>query len=61
MISDSTAYNVDGLKLMNGLNLALPKPQSSDWKYLRDFVFKPRISPVDTKVQCKAQDSGSSK
>lgn len=61
MVSGSTAYNVDGVKLMHGLGLMSPKPQSNDWKYLPDFAFKPRVAPMDTKVTCKANDSESRK
>jgi hypothetical protein len=63
MVSGSTAYqlhrNVD--VIAEGLDLTLSKPRSSDWTYFPRFVFKPRIPSADTKVQCKAQDSGSSK
>ncbi|MGJ7609838.1 MULTISPECIES: T6SS immunity protein Tli3 family protein [unclassified Variovorax] len=38
-----------------------PRRTEGYWKRVEKFTFKPRIAPVDTKVQCKAQDSGSSK
>jgi hypothetical protein len=63
MVGGPTAYqshrNVD--VITEGLDLTLLKPQSSDWAYLPRFVFKPRIAPVDTKVLCRGQESGSRK
>lgn len=59
MISGAMAYNVDGLKLMNGLDLTLSEPKSNDWKYLRNFTFSPRVPPTDSKVLCRAQGNGS--
>lgn len=63
MVGGSTAYqshrNVD--VITEGLDLTLTRPQSTNWTYRPRFVFKPRITPVDTKVQCKAQDSGNRK
>uniref|UniRef100_UPI000D398194 T6SS immunity protein Tli3 family protein n=1 Tax=unclassified Variovorax TaxID=663243 RepID=UPI000D398194 len=55
MISGAVAYNVDGLGFINGLDLTLAKPESNDWRHLRDFVFEPRVAPIDVKVLCKAQ------
>ena len=60
MVSGSTAYNVDGVKLMHTLDLVRSKPKSDDWKYLPDFTFEPRIAPVDVKVTCRAQGKESS-
>lgn len=60
MVSGSTAYNVDGVKLMHSLDLVRSKPKSDDWKYLPDFNFEPRIAPVDVKVTCRAQGKESS-
>lgn len=61
MVSGSTAYqshrNVD--MITQNLDLTLPEPQSSDWKYLPRFAFKPRIAPQDNKVRCSAKPEGS--
>lgn len=38
-----------------------PRRTEGYWKRVKNFTFKPRIPPIDTKVRCKAQDSGSSK
>lgn len=64
MISGSTAYQSHRNEdlITNGLDLTvLPTPDDTNWKFLRDFAFKPRIAPVDTKVICKAQGNGSLK
>ncbi len=64
MISESTAYRSYRIQTIHTdrLDLSdLPTPSDTNWKSARDFVFKPRIAPVDTKVQCKAQGGGSSK
>jgi len=55
MVSGATAYNLDGTKLTHALDLTLPRPQSNDWRYLANFVFKPRMAPADTKVWCTAK------
>lgn len=60
MVTGSMAYNVDGAKLIHGLDLKLSKPRSNDWNYVSDFVFMPRVAPVNVNVVCKAQDTGSS-
>ena len=39
----------------------LPATNDTSWKSIHDFVFKPRIAPVDTKVMCNAKDNGSLK
>ncbi|MGJ7568251.1 T6SS immunity protein Tli3 family protein [Variovorax sp. GB1R11] len=66
MVSGSTAYQsysrrAYGITSTDALDLTISNPQSNDWQGLDDrhFIFKPRIAPMDTKVQCKAQDSGS--
>jgi hypothetical protein len=64
MIRESTVYRSYRIQTIHTdrLDLSdLPTPSDTNWKSVRDFVFKPRIAPVDTKVQCKAQDSGSGK
>ncbi|QSI32669.1 hypothetical protein GNX71_25065 [Variovorax sp. RKNM96] len=62
MISGSTAYQLRRKgTITDGIDLTLPRPESSDWKYLPGFVFKPRIAPLDTKVTCKANDGRSLK
>jgi len=66
MVSGSTAYQSHyrpayGTTSTDELDLVLPKPVSSDWKSAPNFAFKPRIPPADTKVLCKANDSGSRK
>lgn len=58
MVSGPIAYNVDGADLVQSLKLTLPRPQSNDWKYLPDFIFKPRFAPVDTKVWCTSKPQG---
>jgi hypothetical protein len=64
MIGGSTAYRSYRIQTVHTdrLDLSdLPTPRDTNWKSIRDFVFKPRVAPVDTKVQCKAQDIGSRK
>jgi hypothetical protein len=62
MTSGSAAYQLRRKgTITDGIDLTLLRPESSDWKYLPGFVFKPRIAPVDTKVQCRGQESGSRK
>lgn len=63
MISQSTAYrryriqsfHTDALDLVT-----FPTSRSAAWKTLGDdFVFKPRVAPVDTKVWCSTKPEGS--
>ncbi len=58
MVSGSTAYNVDGAELLQGLDLTLSKSNSNDWKYFPNFTFKPRVAPLDTKVMCELKLTG---
>lgn len=66
MASGSTAYQAWHRPAYNvtstdELDLTISVPKSSDWASVRDFVFKPRIAPIDTKVLCKAPGNGSLK
>jgi hypothetical protein len=60
-VSGSTAYQSHRIQTVHtdGLDLTLSKPESTDWKTVRGFVFKPRIAPMDTKVRCSAKPEGS--
>lgn len=55
MVSGPMAYQSHRIQTIvtDGLDLTISKPVSADWKSIRNFVFKPRIAPVDTKVRCK--------
>ncbi|SCX56026.1 hypothetical protein [Variovorax sp. EL159] len=64
MISGSTVYRSYRIQTIHTDSLDLteiPTPKSTNWKSIRDFVSKPQVPPVDTKVLCKANDSGSRK
>jgi hypothetical protein len=62
MVSGSTAYQAHrNVRVITyGLDLAAsPTSSGTDWKFLRDFTFKPRVAPLDTKVRCSAKPEGS--
>ncbi len=66
MVSGSKAYQAwhrpaYNMTSTDALDLTISVPKSSDWASVRDFVFKPRIAPIDTKVLCKVQGNGSLK
>ncbi len=64
MASESTVYRSYRIQTVHTdrLDLAdLPTTNNTNWKSVRDFVFKPRIAPVDTKVMCRAKGNGSLK
>lgn len=76
MVSRSKAYqswhrpaygttSTDELDLVNDITFTGgvngPPRYEAQWKSVKDFVFKPLIAPVDTKVLCKAQSDGSQK
>lgn len=63
-ISGSMAYQsyyrpAYGITTTDGIDLTISRPQSSDWKTMSGFVFKPRIAPVDSKVWCSTKPQGS--
>jgi hypothetical protein len=61
MVSGAKAYQSHRIQTVHtdGLDLTLSKPESTDWKTVRGFVFKPRIAPMDTEVRCSAKPEGS--
>jgi hypothetical protein len=74
MVSGAKAYqswhrpaygttSTDGLDLANDITTTSgvngPLRYEAQWKPVKDFVFKPRIAPMDTKVRCSANPEGS--